>query len=880
MKRALKIGLGVLTSLIVIIVGVGAAIYHWYYRPYIIRVGPPVTYSPHCLMNDEVCSVWAEFRAAHPYPYQNIGIKQFPDRTAIVVFEPPPTLSKETLDGIVTAVFGNDLPPTRRLRWNIGSDGWVEDLVIEVKNGGKVTGATPADELTDSALRDRVAMMYQALFGTTYGGNVDLLGQPSAPSGDSAPNLSVSSLELSNWVTDRTLRWQAVENWGDATVTSQELMTGDTTGTFVSDDNTLAVITFPTELILDAQRGGRSIESLRVPFRRFAVASDNILGGIWTPNGHTVVVARARTSELSALPPLRFETFTLLAAQSGDELSQSYERTAIFAGKMFSGDYEYKDWAPIYLSEPLIDSEFGALLNITDQMLKSWSEAGKVEYLYFTYPKPEKHPFDEPLSEVLRKQSGSESVLYNWNTAGSAVVVNRGEGNVLSAKQTGSLPVTYGADLKGTRGEIKTGGLLNYEDRAYGYFSSLKDRNLERVVQYTLLYQLFRAIASDRATDVSQRSGDLRTQIRPIPQRAASTKYLAEQTAKLLDDLREGRLKKSASTFTNELQPKLAAFRQEYPSIDDSQLSRILADRLSDDAVSFARTRRERFERDGLELQNEAQALERDGDKYNKAVALARNGLAANKLDLEVKRQELTGRETALKEKEANLLTKASEDPLEGIRFVLAAIASTEVNLDEIRQKYVELNKAEPTGSIKTPSIVISWRGLEAIGSQGGHNLDARALRLEESKSVAGIEFVNTDKGPVLRYNPSMDNQIQAHASELARAVEHEHVEEAGKLESILSKPVAARTRFEGLSMETNSGEAGLPHERWKAQLGVRRYTEKGAFVQDFEESRKRIIVVFSSCRTRTTWHTPWRTTCILHQLFSRSGTPLRSRNS
>ena len=47
-----------------------------------------------------------------------------------------------------------------------------------------------------------------------------------------------------------------------------------------------------------------------------------------------------------------------------------------------------KDYAPILLSDELWHTEYGNILNVTDQMLKSWSENGDVEYHTFTYPKP------------------------------------------------------------------------------------------------------------------------------------------------------------------------------------------------------------------------------------------------------------------------------------------------------------------------------------------------------------------------------------------------------------------------------------------------------------------------------------------------------------
>ena len=110
------------------------------------------------------------------------------------------------------------------------------------------------------------------------------------------------------------------------------------------------------------------------------MASDVVVGASWSGTDALLIVGRQRQVPLDVLPPLRFETFALLADVDARELAQSYERTTPFAGKLRAGDYANADWAPIYLSDPLIDSEFGALLNITDQMLKSWSSAGDIDY--------------------------------------------------------------------------------------------------------------------------------------------------------------------------------------------------------------------------------------------------------------------------------------------------------------------------------------------------------------------------------------------------------------------------------------------------------------------------------------------------------------------
>lgn len=281
---------------------------------------------------------------------------------------------------LIKALFGSELVSFQRLRWYLGTDGWVEDAVLKLKN----QSPQRSDLLDDPVLRDQVALLDRALFGTSYGGDLETI-DGSLPPTKAAANIHVSARELSTWLEDNQLTWHRVEELTGSRMPWSTIRSSGTSGTYASDDGSMIMLTFPTTLLAAAQRNPNAIETLRIPFRQFAVASESVFGGVWTNTGQIALLARVRTKPFNILPPLRFETFALLAGQSTDELSQSYEGKAIFAGKLQSGEYPFKHWAPAYLSAPLIDTQLGALLNITDQMLKSWSQAGRVEYLYFTY---------------------------------------------------------------------------------------------------------------------------------------------------------------------------------------------------------------------------------------------------------------------------------------------------------------------------------------------------------------------------------------------------------------------------------------------------------------------------------------------------------------
>ena len=68
--------------------------------------------------------------------------------------------------------------------------------------------------------------------------------------------------------------------------------------------------------------------------RRFVVDTDTFLGALKLANDRVAFIGRERTSSIVAVPPLRLETILLLASQRSAQLSQSYERTRAFAGKL------------------------------------------------------------------------------------------------------------------------------------------------------------------------------------------------------------------------------------------------------------------------------------------------------------------------------------------------------------------------------------------------------------------------------------------------------------------------------------------------------------------------------------------------------------------
>ena len=401
-------------------------------------------------------AIWKQFRTAYPYHVQVLGLSDpaSDGSRVLVISEPPPHVAEAD----ILAPLAQILLCHAVERQRIGYDGWVRDMVVAV------SGQEP--QLTQA-----ISALYGRLFFTTYKAYV--LPLPAQAVQEHVDlDLKVTAAELSEWVLHGHDTYRGADT--DTEITLDGLVSRPSCGVYPSTHGGLVGWWVPTSV---------EVDRCRTSIRQFTLDSDLIVGAVGIPGG-TLILGRERIVPVESLPPLRFETISLLAssARSGSgQLAQSYERQAQFAGRI---DAKH-DWAPILLSPELRDAEYGSLLNITDQLLKGWSNAGKTHYVSFEYQPPPEWPFDRPLPLHL----GVSEVVYNWNTAGAAYSVDLGNAKVIALNRTGALPVSYIPE--GTSAEHPSARVTAAEDRAYGYFAGLSDPNLVRVVQYAALYEIF-----------------------------------------------------------------------------------------------------------------------------------------------------------------------------------------------------------------------------------------------------------------------------------------------------------------------------------------------------------------------------------------------------
>jgi hypothetical protein len=449
--------------------------------------------------NDRADRTWHAFRQQNPNFIQTVALSA-PNASGeriLIISEPPPTLPRERMVEGLQSVFGKHLEQAQLKRTPEGVDGWVEDIVARI-----VYSANDGREL-----QENLAKLARQLFGTTYKFEPLVLpmAATNAPPARGPANLSIPAVELDKWLlTPDAPRLNSLDS--NESLTLRELLKGHGhPGVYFTADPGVVVLVIPRD---------RPLRSFRADIRKFSIDTDAIIGAIAMGTDRLAIIGRERDTDLQTVPPLRAETWISLAASRESELGQSYERLAAFAGKLSVGSDRGKDWAPIYLSIELVNTEFGALLNLTDQLLKSWSEAGHVTYAAFNYPKPTQFPFVDGALHYL----GTDTLTYNWNTVGVGSIIRNGDAQIFSLDRTGSLPVSYfPEDVASTGSNTK---VMSAEDKAFNFFSGLRDPNLQRVVQYTALYQIFRAFPLTTTGEDYSRAADYQKPGALLAQRA------------------------------------------------------------------------------------------------------------------------------------------------------------------------------------------------------------------------------------------------------------------------------------------------------------------------------------------------------------------------
>ncbi len=695
-----------------------------------------------CSGTPQLCEAWVQFRRSVPWPYQGLGLRQVaPGEWVVLIAEPPPTATREELDSLLSALFGGALLERARLRFPTGLDGWLEDTLLRVS----VDPRAPTTQVMSGhdlrawsvprPLAERLQFLHQSLQLTREGFCVDNLQALWAQGGRAkVPTVAVSARDVHSWLAPKR-DWSRL---GAATDKRQwaQLLQASTPQVFHLPGEGLVALTLPPDA--PAAR-------LAEPLRLFGIAADLTVAAVRSSTGTLVLLGRTRRLPLTLLPPLRLETLAMLRQSRGRELGQSYERGRIFAGKIDSGPAMGWDWAPIYLSENLEDTELGTLLNLADQVLKSWSQHGDVDYYSFDYAKPQAFPFGAlAASDYFTQQLRTTSLTFNWNTTGFTAWVDMPSGGIVTPDRGSVLPITYlpGNDITDQRGDTRTVALArDAADRAREVFAAQGDPLLARVAQHVLVFHALSTLGSPAAAADGDgrrhRTDTVNDALRQQAERWLSTPGLASQLeptvsadintlrrrmglstrqiAELLANPRSRRL----SQKEEELQRGFAAYRTLQQSLAEmARQSDAAFDRMCHD-LKGTKTRLGNGERCnyqwpvGRPLPPSAQAYEQGEQSFKDLVAQRSRQADAlraqeDALDKEYERQQTAQR---IARKVAGRAGDTWEEATV-LRAVLDSAARVPAN-----------------GSIRTPSVVLS-RDSRDVYSVGGHNIGAGPTRV------------------------------------------------------------------------------------------------------------------------------------------------------
>jgi len=407
----------------------------------------------------QITKIWKHFREVFPFHTQCFAISE-PDTkgNCILIISEPPT--HVTIRKIKNAIPCNNFFKNFKIfKHPIGYSGWLKDIVVQFKKDEK-------------KLADAITSLNYLFYKTSYKSYILKIQKFKKRHSPFKYNLDlqISANQLEQWLTNENENFISTTTGKEFSI--DDIISLQVSSVFFSNKPGIVVWWIPKQA---------SFNKSVAQARRFVLDSDIVIGALAYTKG-VLVIARERVIPVDIFPPLRIETLSLLASVKANQLYQSYERNFIVAGHC---PYTNRDWAPIDLSPEIVDTEYGSLLNITDQLLKSWSNNGQTVYDNFNYYPPKKWPFKNPLPIEIN----ADEVTYNWNTKGLGHNLIQDSKTIYSLRRTGSLPISY---IPGESSKSQYTKQRVAEKLGYDYFAQISDPNLARVVQYTAFYQIFR----------------------------------------------------------------------------------------------------------------------------------------------------------------------------------------------------------------------------------------------------------------------------------------------------------------------------------------------------------------------------------------------------
>ncbi|HEY6179102.1 MAG TPA: hypothetical protein VIX73_31830 [Kofleriaceae bacterium] len=674
-------------------------------------------------------AVWTKLRKTdYPYHLQTVALSPpfASGCRALIVAEPPPSVSLSALREVAPRLMAS--AETRQ--HEVGYDGWTRDVVVTLP------------PVQDAELGELIADLHAAMFETTYRMEPLDTSKP-VPVYNPATtplDIGIGPGELHRWLVEQPSQFTPLGG-GDA-ASLKDLLASDEPDVYVDDADGLVAWLVPRRA---------DIADMAGLFRQFTIESDLIVGAMASRNA-VAIIARQRAVDPRILQPLRFETVSLLAAvHDKASLQQSYDRTNPLAGRID----DTRDWAPIFLSPELLDTEYGSVLDIADQFLKSWSNNGKTRYINFAYPGPRRWAFPAPVFVVAK----ADTFRYNWNTANVGAVVNVDDIDVFWLRRTGALNVSYfpNEDELAEHKPDKPSKVKDLEETAYQFFVKTQTPILARVVQYNALYQIFARFGLASSMKV------------PTATREAAAQVLVEAARDALTEIRNAN--------DHVIEQRLAGFlRQQTKYLQKQMLDRLMKAQLideipPDELATVAELRRENAKY-ASGIASSIAARVRDGVIADvKVLALTLARLDADGLD---QLAQIVGDSRGVTQVRSDLFEIYKS--IRGLRHLFPLFVRPDVY-----KRFAEHAGDKSQGWIHTPSVVISWNEPPIDSAIGGHDLTAKVSALkfhpEEPEIAAGqiarkvqVDAVGSRELPRLELGPSGPRLARAPVNREARS--------------------------------------------------------------------------------------------------------------
>lgn len=394
---------------------------------------------------------WREFRALHPYSYQTVALKHYGDTCVFVMSEPDSWVKETDLEQLFDKYDGQLI-----IRYQpYGFDGQLTDAV----------GCAIFDSITfDNFEKELFTLLYKTDYKPFYT-DLDNPIKHVYYSENYNLNYSISPFiiesELNDLFSIPTQKGDSIEK------TVSELLDSDMQSSneiYFSKERGFVIWVINTDSTIQA-------ETFLQNARRFALDTDLILGSIpkRENTNKIAIVAREREVPVFILPPLKSETILQLSSNTKSDIKLTFDADSIHTKELNDSTFA----TPISITNWWENTELGNLMVITDVLLKSWSESGKVCDYFMDYPMPDNYPFVNGLSQEV-----GYIPHYYWNFYYDG--------------ETGCMPIDYYPVYP--QDSIATETEKEIAFKARMHFANLNCIDIVRATQYSAIYQLFNGL--------------------------------------------------------------------------------------------------------------------------------------------------------------------------------------------------------------------------------------------------------------------------------------------------------------------------------------------------------------------------------------------------